>query len=200
MYLTRRQKEVLDFIREHVEERGYAPTLQEIGRRFGLSSPATVYKHVEQLVQKGYLRKAAHQGRGLQLVDPEPIRTVEVPLLGQVAAGRPIEALTDPEMVNVPPDFVGRRPTYVLRVRGSSLLDEQIRDGDYLIVEDRGTAEDGETVIGLLAGEEVVVKRYYRQDGLIRLQPANPALEPMIVSEGDLRIRGIVLGVMRKYR
>ncbi len=200
MYLTKRQKEILDYVREHVERHGYAPTLQEIGARFGLSSPATVYKHVEQLVQKGYLRKAPHQGRGIQLVDPEPVRTVEVPLLGQVSAGRPIEAIAETETVNLPPDFVGRKPTYVLRVRGSSMIDEQIRDGDYVIVEDRTSAENGETVIALLRGEEGTLKKFYRQGERIRLQPANPAIEPLFLAEEEVRIQGVVVGIMRRYR
>ena len=200
MYLTKRQKEILDFVREEVAHNGYAPTLQEIGVRFGLSSPATVYKHVEQLVQKGYLRKAPHQGRGIQLVDPEPVRTVEVPLLGQVAAGRPIEAVAEPETVNLPPDFVGRKPTYVLRVRGNSMIDEHIRDGDYVIVEDRGNAENGETVIALVNGENVTMKKYYREGERIRLQPANAAVEPLLVGEHQVRVQGVVIGVMRRYR
>lgn len=200
MYLTKRQKEVLDFVREHVGQHGYAPTLQEIGSRFGLSSPATVYKHVEQLVQKGYLRKAPHQGRGIQLVDPEPVRTVEVPLLGQVAAGQPIQALASAETLNLPPDFVGRKPTYALRVRGDSMIDEQIRDGDLIIVEDRTTAENGETVIALLPGEEVTLKKFFREGSMIRLQPANPTIEPRFVDEADVRIQGVVLGIMRRYR
>jgi len=200
MYLTKRQKEILDYVCEYLDAHGYAPTLHEIGERFGLSSPATVYKHVEQLVQKGYLRKAAHQGRGIELVDPEPVRTIEVPLLGQVAAGRPIEATTETRMLNIPPDFVGHRPTYALRVRGNSLIDEHIRDGDFLIVEDRSTADNGETVIALLAGEDVTLKKYYREGTSIRLQPANAAIEPLSVDEDDVRIRGVVVGVMRRYR
>jgi len=200
MYLTKRQKEILDFVREHVERHGYAPTLQEIGARFGLSSPATVYKHVEQLVNKGYLRKAPHQGRGIQLVDPEPVRTVEVPLLGQVAAGRPIEAVVEPESVNLPPDFVGRKPTYVLRVRGNSMIDEHIRDGDLVIVEDRNSPDNGETVIALLRGEEATLKKYYRDGRMIRLQPANPTIEPIFVDENEVRIQGVVVGVLRSCR
>jgi len=200
MYLTKRQKEILDFVREHVQAHGYAPTLQEIGTRFGLSSPATVYKHVEQLVRKGYLRKAPHQGRGIQLVDPEPVRTVEVPLLGQVAAGRPIEAVIEPETVNLPPNFIGRKPTYVLRVRGNSMIEEQIRDGDLVIVEDRNTADNGETVIALLQGEEATLKKYYRDGRMIRLQPANPTIEPLFVDENDVRVQGVVIGVLRRYR
>jgi len=200
VYLTRRQKEVLDFVGQHVGQHGYAPTLQEIGSRFGLSSPATVYKHVEQLVQKGYLRKAPHQGRGIELIDPEPVRTIEVPLLGQMVAGRPIEALTSAETLNLPPDFIGRKPTYALRVRGNSLIDEQIRDGDLVIVEDRATPENGETVIAVLHGEQVTLKKFFREGSMIRLQPANPTSEPLLVDEADVRIRGVVIGVIRRYR
>lgn len=200
MYLTKRQKEVLDFVRQHVGQHGYAPTLQEIGSRFGLSSPATVYKHVEQLVQKGYLRKAPHQGRGIQLVDPEPVRTVEVPLLGQVAAGRPIQAVASAETLNLPPDFVGRKPTYALRVQGNSMIDEQILDGDLVIVEDRTTPENGETVIALLHGDEVTLKKFFREGSTIRLQPSNPTIEPRFVDEADVRIQGVVIGIMRRYR
>jgi len=200
MYLTKRQKEILDFVRQQVGQHGYAPTLQEIGSRFGLSSAATVYKHVEQLVQKGYLRKAPHQGRGIQLVDPEPVRTVEVPLLGQIAAGRPIEALAEAESLNLPPDFVGRKPTYALRVRGNSMIDEHIRDGDYVIVEDRSPGENGETVIALLPGGTVTLKRLYRDGERVRLQPTNPTLEPVLFDQEQVRIQGVVIGVMRRYR
>lgn len=200
MYLTKRQKEILDFVREEVARQGYAPTLQEIGSRFGLSSAATVYKHVERLVQKGYLRKAPHQRRGIQLVDPEPVRTVEVPLLGQIAAGRPIQAVASPETINLPPDFVGRKPTYVLRVRGNSLLDEQIRDGDLVIVEDRSTVETGETVIALLPGQEVILRKFLREGSMVRLQPTNPTIEPLFIEEANLRIHGVVVGIMRRYR
>jgi repressor LexA len=200
MYLTKRQKEILDYVRECLGRNGYAPTLEEIGLHFGLSSPATVYKHIELLVQKGYLRKAPHQGRGIQLVDPEPVRTVEVPLLGRLAAGRPIEALARAETVNLPPDLVGRKPTYALRVRGNSLIDEQIRDGDLVIVEDRTTAVDGETIIALLKGGGVTVRKFYREEDKIRLQPANPAVEPLLVDQDGVRVHGIVVGVMRHCR
>lgn len=200
MYLTKRQKEVLDFVREHVGGRGYAPTLQEIGEHFGLSSPATVYKHVEQLVRKGYLRKAAHQERGIQLVDPEPVRTVEVPVLGQVMAGRAIEAIVEPETINLPPELVGDKATYALRVRGNSLIDEHIRDRDLLVVEDRAQPVNGETVVALLHGERAAIRRFYRDGPLVRLQPSNPTIEPTIVSDAELRIHGVVIGLIRDYR
>lgn len=200
MYLTRRQKEVLDFVSDHVGRHGYAPTLQEIGEHFGLSSPATVYKHVEQLVRKGYLRKSAHQERGIQLVDPEPVRTVEVPVLGQVMAGRAIEAIVEPDTVNLPPELVGDKATYALRVRGNSLIDEHIRDRDLLIVEDRQRPGNGETVVALLGGERATIKRFYRDGPLVRLQPSNPTIEPRFVADADLRIHGIVVGLVRDYR
>lgn len=200
MYLTRRQKEVLDFVRSHVGQNGYAPTLQEIGRHFGLSSPATVYKHIEQLVRKGYLRKAAHQERGIQLVDPEPVRTVEVPVLGQVMAGRAIEAIVEPETINLPPELVGEKPTYALRARGNSLIDEHIRDRDLLVIEDRSRPANGETVVALLDGERATVKRFYQDGPLVRLQPSNPTIEPQFVADANLRIHGVVVGLIRDYR
>lgn len=200
MYLTKRQKEILDYVRTHVGQYGYAPTLQEIGTRFGLSSPATVYKHVEQLVQKGYLRKAPHQGRGIQLVDPEPVRTIEVPLLGQISAGRPVQALAEPESLNLPPDLVGRKPTYALRVRGNSMVDEHIRDGDYVIVEDRSPRDNGDTVIALLPGGSVTLKKLYREGARVRLQPTNPTSAPLLFDQGEVRFQGVVIGIMRRYR
>ena len=200
MYLTKRQKEILDYVAKHVEENGYAPTLQEIGSHFGLSSPATVYNHIELLARKGYLRKTPHQGRGIELVDPEPARTIEVPLLGQISAGRPIQAVANGETVNLPPDFVARKPIYALRVLGNSMLNEQICNGDLIIVEDRTVAKDGEMILALLEGERVILRKRYLEGGKIRLQPANPAAEPWLVAKEDVRVKGVVVGVMRRYR
>ena len=126
-------------------------------------------------------------------------RAVELPLLGFVAAGMPIEAVAGTETIAVPDDLVGRRDTYVLRVRGSSMIDEQIRDGDYVIVEDRKTAENGEMVIALLGGTDATLKKFYREPTVIRLQPANPTMQPIIVRPDDVQIQGVVVGVMRKY-
>src|SRR5262245_65566327 len=153
MHLTRRQKEILDFLSRHIERKGYAPTIEEIGEHFGLSSPATVHKHLSNLQQKGLIKRAWNRSRALELVPTEvTVRAVELPLLGRVAAGTPIEAVQSTETIFVPEDMVGRRDTYVLQVKGDSMIDEQIRDGDYVIVEDRQTARDGEMVIDLLAG------------------------------------------------
>jgi repressor LexA len=126
-------------------------------------------------------------------------RSIELPLLGYVAAGVPIEAIVSNETIDVPESLAGNRDTYVLRVRGDSMIDEQIRDGDWVIVEDRKTAENGETVVAMLSGADVTLKKFYRENGKIRLQPANPTIEPIVVSAADVQVRGVVIGVMRKY-
>ncbi|MFB3854568.1 MAG: transcriptional repressor LexA [Vicinamibacterales bacterium] len=198
--LTRRQREILDYLTEFIEQRGYAPSLEEIGRRFGLSSLATVHKHLSNLQEKGFIKRAWNRSRSVEVVPTRPgNRAVELPLLGFVAAGAPIEAIATSESISVPEDFVGKRDTYVLRVRGDSMIDEQIRDGDFVIVEDRKYAENGEMVIALLGGFDVTLKKFYREDGRVRLQPANPAMQPILVPADAVQIQGVVVGVMRKY-
>lgn len=199
MYLTRRQKEILDYVNKHVDDNGYAPTLKEIGTWFGLSSPATVYNHIELLVQKGYLRKTPHQGRGIELVDGEPARTVEIPVLGQISAARLIQATTSGEIVNLPPDFVTRKAIYALRVRGNSMIDEQVCDNDLIIVEDRTTPEDGELVLALLEDKNVFLRKYYPEGQRVRLQPTNSAADAWLVDKEAVRVRGVVVGLMRRY-
>ena len=199
MYLTRRQKEILDYVNKHVDDNGYAPTLKEIGAWFGLSSPATVYNHIELLVQKGYLRKTPHQGRGIELVDGEPARTVEIPVLGQISAARLIQATTPGEIVNLPPNFVTRKAIYALRVRGNSMIDEQVCDNDLIIVEDRTTPEDGELVLALLEDKNVFLRKYYPEGQKVRLQPTNPAADAWLVDKEAVRVRGVVVGLMRRY-
>lgn len=202
MPLTRRQSEILAFIRQYSGDQGYAPTLQEIGNRFGLSSVATVHKHVAQLVAKGYLKRGRRNAsRDLEVVGDSPTagRSVAVPLLGSVAAGLPIEALPDAEEVWLPEQWLGRRRTYALRVRGNSMIDEQIRDGDVVVVEERETARNGETVIALVDGENVTVKQYQRRGAIIRLIPANQSMEPLEYPEERVRIQGVVTGVLRRF-
>ena len=199
MYLTRRQKEILDYVNKHVDDNGYAPTLKEIGTWFGLSSPATVYNHIELLVQKGYLRKTPHQGRGIELVDGEPARTVEIPVLGQISAARLIQATTSGEIVNLPPDFVTRKAIYALRVRGNSMIDEQVCDNDLIIVEDRTTPEDGELVLALLEDKNVFLRKYYPEGQRVRLQPTNSAADAWLVDKEAVRVLGVVVGLMRRY-
>lgn len=198
--LTKRQREILDYLNDFIQHHGYAPSLEEIGRRFGLSSLATVHKHLTNLQDKGFIKRAWNRSRSVELV-PTRVggRAVELPLLGYVAAGVPIEAVATSETIAVPEDLVGKRDTYVLRVRGDSMIDEQIRDGDFVIVEDRKAPSDGEMVIALLHGSEVTLKKLYREHGRIRLQPANPAMQPMLYDPDQVQIQGVVVGVMRKY-
>ena len=198
--LTKRQREILDYLSDFIQQHGYAPSLEEVGRRFGLSSLATVHKHLSNLQEKGFIRRAWNRSRSVELVPAHGSgRAVDLPLLGYVAAGAPIEAIAGAETIAVPETFVGRRDTYVLRVRGDSMIDEQIRDGDFVVVEDRKTVENGEMVIALVRGAEVTLKKFYRENGHVRLQPANPAMRPMVISADDVQVQGVVIGVMRRY-
>ena len=201
MHLTRRQREILDYLARHIERKGYAPTIEEIGGHFGLSSLATVHKHLVNLQDKGLIKRQWNRSRALELVPAEvKVKTVEVPLLGRVAAGTPIEAVAASETIFLPEDMVGRRDTYVLQVKGDSMIDEQIRDGDYVIVENRKAARDGEMVIALLENERATLKKLFRErGGKVRLQPANSRMRPMLVDGDALRIQGVVIGVLRKY-
>jgi repressor LexA len=198
--LTRRQREILDFLNDFIQRNGYAPSLEEIGKRFGLSSLATVHKHLTNLEEKGFIKRAWNRSRSVELV-PTRLggRAVELPLLGYVAAGAPIEAVPDNEMIAVPEDLTGKRESYVLRVKGNSMIDEQIRDGDLVIVEDRHTADNGEMVIALVNGSDVTLKKLYREQGRIRLQPANPTMQPLLLPPDQVQVRGVVVGVMRRY-
>ena len=198
--LTKRQREILDFLNTFIEQHGYAPSLEEVGQRFGLSSLATVHKHLTNLQDKGFIKRAWNRSRSIELVPTRVgARAVDLPLLGNVAAGEPIEAVVSSETVVVPEDLVGKQDTYALRVRGDSMIDEQIRDGDVVIVEDRKTAQNGEMVIALLQGAEVTLKKFYRDNGRIRLQPANEAIQPLMVDAHEVQIQGVVVGVVRKY-
>ena len=198
--LTKRQREILDYLNEFIQNHGYAPSLEEIGRRFNLSSLATVHKHLSNLQEKGFIRRAWNRSRSVELVPTRGGgRAVELPLLGFVAAGSPIEAVAGNETIAVPETLAGKRDSYVLRVKGDSMIDEQIRDGDFVIVEDRKTAENGEMVIALLDGRDATLKNFYREHENIRLQPANAAMQPIFVEPDQVQIQGVVIGVMRKY-
>ena len=203
MYLTKRQKEIFDYIKKFIEKKGYAPSIDEIRKRFGLNSVATVHKHLKFLEKKKIIRRAPHQSRAIELA-PSPdfnrIDAVQVPLLGTIAAGRPIEAITGDEEIAIPEEMLGGDKTYVLKVKGESMIDEQICDGDFVIIEDRKNARNGEMVVALIDGE-VTLKKYYDEGAMIRLQPANPEIPPIILDKNadNLRIQGIVIGVMRKY-
>jgi repressor LexA len=202
MYLTRTQKEILDFIEDFIRAKGYAPSMEEIARHFRYSSLATVHKHLTHLQEKKLIRRKSHASRSIELVPVESEEAGwEVPLLGYVAAGKPIEAVVSNEMITIPADMVvSRGRTYVLQVRGHSMIEEQIRDGDYVIVEDRKTAENGEMVIALIDNEETTLKKFYRErGGVVRLQPANPDMDALRYDAARVQIQGIVIGILRKY-
>ena len=200
MALTRRQREVYDFIRTFVAENHYSPSLEEIGSHFNLSSVATVHKHVQHLVEKQYLRKAWNRSRSVEPMEDPASGAVTLPLLGIVAAGAPIEAIDVAETFDVPQDLVSNRgESYVLRVRGESMIDEQIRDGDFVVVESRTQANNGETVVALIRGEEVTLKKFYLRGSTVRLQPANSTMEPIDLPSKEVEIQGVVRGLVRRY-
>lgn len=202
MPLTKRQKEILDYITTFIDERGYAPSFEEIAESFGYASLATVHEHLSNLERKGYIRKSYNESRSVELVSQASDQSaIDLPLLGAVAAGLPIEAIEEHETLAVPPDMVRRRKNnYVLRVEGNSMIEEQIRDGDYIVVQSQETAEDGQMVVALVDGEAATVKKLYREaEDRIRLQPANPTMTPILVDAHDVRIQGVVVGVIRKY-
>jgi repressor LexA len=251
--ITRRQREILDYLAEFIATRRYSPSLEEIAEHFKLSSVATIHKHVTNLERKGFIRRSFNRGRSIDIVTtevgPVPARMTEMraraaertraavrqatetvagdlpgashsvqggyepdmgslnpdvirlPLVGRVAAGRPIEAIVDRETIAVPVTMTAPGRCYVLQVKGDSMIGEHIQDGDYVIVEERQTARDGEKVIALVNDGEATLKTYHRQsDGTVLLRPANPAFDTIKVKDSALQIRGVVIGVMRKFK
>ncbi len=214
--LSKRQKEIYDFIGLFDEQNGYSPTYREIAEHLGLRSAGTVKQHVDALAAKGAIEKLYNTNRSLKVLPIGPaasrskeegdgVRAVRLPLSGEVAAGRPIDALYDGEGIAVPAEFLrqGGGESYVLRVRGNSMVEEQIRDGDFIVVEARSDAAEGETVVAVVdgpAGPEATVKKFHREpDGRIRLEPASPLHEPLFCSPGEVEVRGVVVAVLRKY-
>jgi repressor LexA len=202
MPLTKRQREILSFLSTYHEANGYAPSFEEIAEQFNYNSLATVHEHLSNLERKGYIKRNYNESRAIEILPSEANpRAVELPLLGLVAAGMPIEAMVANETIAVPDDFVRRSGGhYVLRVRGNSMIDEQIRDGDFVVVNERRSVDNGEMVIAMLSGSSATVKKLYRErDGRIRLQPANDLMDPIYVHENDISIQGVVVGVLRRY-
>lgn len=197
--LTPRRLEILTAIRDFQQNRGYSPTMQELAALLGVSK-VTIFEHVEALIEKGLLQRSRHKARSLEITssavfpDDKPTR---LPLIGRIAAGSPIEAIQDNDSIDLEEMFASGPDTFVLKVRGESMIDEQIRDGDYVVCEKRETARDGETVVALLDDGEATLKKMYHDGGRIRLQPANPKFSPIYVDH--VKIQGIVKGVLRKY-
>lgn len=202
MPLTKRQRQILDYLSSYSSEHGYAPSFEEIAGHFNYNSLATVHEHLSNLERKGYIKRSYNESRAIEILPSDVMpRAIELPLLGAVAAGAPIEEATAGETVAVPTDFVRRAGNhYVLRVRGSSMIEDQIRDGDFVVVHDRQAADNGDMVIAMLDGNSATVKRYFRErDGRIRLQPSNDQMSPIYVQENQMRVQGIVVGVLRRY-
>jgi len=206
MALTKRQKQVLDFIAGFVDEQGYCPSYDEIARGLELASLATVHKHISVLETKGYLKRGFNQSRSLELAPKylaEQRRpragVLEIPLLGRIAAGAPVETVEQRETLNFA-DFAGSGNTFALEVRGDSMIDDHICDGDLILVERVQQALDGDIVVALVAGNETTLKRFYREGEMVRLQPANTALQPIVVPARDVQIQGRLLAVLRKYK
>jgi repressor LexA len=211
-YLTERQKEILEYVHEYRKERGIAPTHREICDRFGYSSYGTVYKHLKLLQDKGFLRRDWNQKRGIELIraipggpgDGPPGSDHELPFYGRIAAGKPIEAVSGSERVTVPGHLLSSRggtsaaEHFVLRVVGDSMIDDGIHDGDFVIVLRREVADPGEMVVALV-GDEATLKRFYPEGSMVRLQPANPSMQPFRVPARDVRVQGVVVGLMRKF-
>jgi repressor LexA len=202
MPLTKRQRQILDYLNSYSAEHGYAPSFEEIAEQFNYNSLATVHEHLTNIERKGYIKRTYNESRAIEILPSDVIsRAVELPLMGAVAAGAPLEAMTTDETVSVPEDFVRRSGNhYALRVRGQSMIEDQIRDGDFVVVHDRQSADNGDMVIAMLDGGGATVKRYYRErDGRIRLQPSNEQMAPIYVREDEMQVRGIVVGVLRRY-
>jgi repressor LexA len=238
MALTRRQKQVFDFLVNFINRRGYSPSFEEIGEGLGLSSLATVHKHMETLEKKGFIRRGHNQSRSVEVVaipgtvpfaktpvhpfggrsseateeaaharvglaDPTPLPfpgKMEFPLLGRIAAGQPVEAVPSPESFSFGDFTGGRGNLFVLRVKGDSMIDDHICDGDYILVEGTQTADNGDIVVALIEGTDATLKRFFRVSNVkVRLQPANAQMDPIVVSARDVKIQGRVIGVLRKY-
>jgi repressor LexA len=208
MALTRRQKEVMDFLSSFIEKHGYSPSYEEIAGGLGLASLATVHKHIQALEAKQYVRRSYNHSRSLEVGDryfaEESARRPqngdpEIPLLGRIAAGSPVEAIPTPETLHFS-DFASSQNTFALQVRGESMIEDHICNGDFVLVEKAETVKNGEIVVALVDGSDATLKRYYMEpDGRVRLQPANSSMAPIFVHPGNLQIQGRVLAIMRKY-
>lgn len=216
MPLTKRQFQVLSFLDRFVQENGYCPSFDEIGKSLQLSSLATVHKHISTLEKKGFVRRHYNRSRSIEILNREPlqrptqskrvvdapslaVKDLQLPLLGRIAAGQPLEAVANDESLSLK-EFVGSKSVFVLQVKGNSMIDDHICDGDFVVVENTQAAENGETVVALIDSEEATLKKFYREkNDYIRLQPANAQMQPIVVKAKDLTIQGRVIAVLRKY-
>lgn len=210
MALTKRQKDVLDHIADFIKERGYSPSYEEIGKGLHLASLATVHKHILALETKRYVKRSFNQSRSIELGEAyfreqgmfknPPAPSLSVPLMGRIAAGVPVEAVADEASLNFA-DFAGDETTFALKVRGDSMIEDHICDGDYVLIERTDRVRDGDIIVALVEGLETTLKRLYHEpDGRVRLQPANASMKPIFVRQDQLSVQGRLIAVMRKYR
>jgi len=200
MAITARQRRVFEYIANYFVTNEEPPTMAEIGRQFGMSSLASVHNVLSILEREGLIRRIPNVSRGIELLNQTPDEKFEIPLLGVVAAGAPIEAVLNYETICIPRDMLGKGRMFALRVRGDSMIDEQIREDDLIILQSQQTAENGQTVVALIDGNDATVKRFYRGRNHVRLEAANPRYKPIIVRPPDrLQVQGVVVGVIRKY-
>ncbi|MFZ5424821.1 MAG: transcriptional repressor LexA [Patescibacteria group bacterium] len=202
--LYKRQKEILDFISQYIQKNGSSPTLQEIADAMSLSSLATVHEHLQALVKKGVIKRFEGAVRGIEILDEKvnaTLQGIELPLVGFIAAGEPIDAIEDStQTIVVSPDLVSRvKRCYVLQVRGDSMIEEGIHDGDYVVIQKQETANNGDIIVALIDNNFATLKTFYKEKDRVRLQPANQNMDPIYVNPGDLQIQGKVTGVIRKY-
>ncbi|MBI2086108.1 transcriptional repressor LexA [Candidatus Daviesbacteria bacterium] len=201
--LYRRQKQILDFIKQYIDKYSYSPTLGEIAEAIGVSSLATVHEHLQALVTKGVIKKFEGAVRGIEVLDNKvssALKGIELPVLGFIAAGQPIMTYTDPDTtIKVAPNMVsGKKRSYVLQVKGDSMIEEGILDGDYVIIEEQNTATDGDIVVALLENGLATLKRFFKEKDRIRLEPANSSMAPIYAT--DVKIQGKCVGVIRRFQ
>ncbi|MEK7631568.1 MAG: transcriptional repressor LexA [Patescibacteria group bacterium] len=201
--LHKQKRAILEFLQKYVRDNGYAPTLTEIAKAFNLSSLATVHEHVAFLEKSGFIKRNRNNARGIEIIEPEQdsdftAASMLLPLVGTIAAGSPIEAVEDKqEMISVPQELVGKKHAYILKVRGDSMIESLVADGDYVVVEKSELAHDGDMVVAMLDDGTATLKKFFRKKNFIRLQPANTNYKPIDVK--NVTIQGKVIGVIRKY-
>ncbi len=203
--LYRRQKQILDFLKQYINKYGYSPTLGEIAEAIGVSSLATVHEHLQTLAQKGVIKKFEGAVRGIEVLDQNiatHLQGIELPILGYIAAGQPILAYTDPDAsIKVSPSMIsGKKRSYVLQVKGDSMIEDGILDGDYVIIEEQPYANDGDIVVALLDNGLATLKRFFQEPNRVRLEPANSSMQPIYVENPDsIKIQGKCVGVIRRF-
>jgi repressor LexA len=200
MKLTEKQKAFLGYLSRYIGEWGYSPSFDEICAHFGFNSYNTVTTYLKTLERKGYIRlpRKKNRKRSIEVISPVEIKQFELPLLGRVAAGKPIEAIEDVNAIEIPPSMIGRGDHFVLQIKGDSMMEDGILDGDFVVIRKQSSAENGETVVTLI-NNEATIKKYFKKKGRVELRPAHKGMEPLIIKEGDLRIEGKLVGVIRYY-